>query len=172
MSTEIGLILLSVAALAAAAGLGVVAYRWHRRLVVAEPAARRCAALGAGLAVAPVGCMIFPGKAGPAECSAPLAAMLDLQPSDAADLAALCRPLDPEDAASLQAAVEGMRTRGEAFALTVRRADAERVFDVVGRRSGPGGELEPSEILWFSDVTEASRAQAAAQSADRDRCAG
>ena len=167
MSTVFGLILLSVVALAAAAGLGVIAFRWRRRLAVAEPAAQRCTTLEAGLAAAPVGCMIFRGEAGPVECSPPLAAMLNMAPADAADLATLCRALEPEDGARLKAATEGLRTRGEAFDLTVRRADAARILEVAGRRSQLVGDLEPSSAIWFSDVTGTSHAQAAAE-AERD----
>jgi len=69
VSSDFGLILIVLAALAVAGACGFLAFHYRRRSIEAARAAARAAEAQAVLAVAPVGCFTSARDAGPAHCS-------------------------------------------------------------------------------------------------------
>ncbi len=156
-----GLVLLTLAALAAAGVAGYLGFDCRRRLIAAERALKQARGAETALAVAPAGCFVFAG-AGSEQCCSPwLADALGSGPR--ADFAAICGALTEADGERLSAAVEGLSAGGSAFTMVVQRKDGGRDFEVSGT---PGSESHGA-VLWFADVTVPRRALAEAE-AQRD----
>jgi signal transduction histidine kinase len=163
VSSDFGLILIVLAALAVAGACGFLAFHYRRRSIETARAAARAAEAEAVLAVAPVGCFAFAQDDGPAHCSSWLAEALALGQAPS-DVAAVLAALAEADGALLAAAVERLRAEGGGFTLTVQRRDGARDFEVTGTRTG-GSDGAAGEVLWFTDVTAPTRALAAAEAA-------
>ena len=165
MIAEYGSVLIIAAALIAAAALGFVLFQTRRRLAAAEEAAARGAAAEAALSVAPLGCFCFAPPQGRVPCSAALAEALVLGEPETVDFEAVLSALAEDDRARLAEAAELLCAGGPDFMLTLRRKDANRVFEVTGNRAPPESAGLAGELLWFGDVTAAAAALADAEAA-------
>ncbi|MGH6953377.1 MAG: ATP-binding protein, partial [Alphaproteobacteria bacterium] len=93
---------------------------------------------------------------------------LGLAPNLRLDLNGILARLRPEDASALNAAVHGLRRRGETFTLTLETRDGARALSASGARLSATSGGIVGDILWLRDIT-ASVDRAARFAEERDR---
>ncbi|MFO0996873.1 MAG: ATP-binding protein [Alphaproteobacteria bacterium] len=76
--------------------------------------------------------------------------------------------LAADDASALNAAVTGLRDRGEAFDLDLQGAEGKRHFRMTGVRLRTDDMATPADVLWIREVSDAVAAMTAAN-LERDR---
>ncbi len=148
VSTQI-LILMIAAVAGASAIVGYALGRFFggRRLRDTEALGAR---LGATLATVPGGFVTWLDGGDPA-ISDGLAAMLD----DGSDFDAFLAKFGDTDREQITRRVEGLRTRGEGFSLTMLTIDAGQALRIDGRRA----RHAPLDVLWVADVTNETAVQ-------------
>ena len=156
-------------ALAALAGLGLCIWflqRTRKQLQASEARAdtaeRRAAGLGAELSASPLPRLLLtPSTAADSQPdAAALAALLGCDPASPIDTVLLLDRLDETSRARLAPALETLEEQGTAFDLRVRLRDPSRVLRLLGQPSG-SKDAGPSAVIWFEDVTETAREEAA-----------
>ena len=116
---------------------------------------RRTEEAEALLGIAPTAWLVWPAG-GTAERASPgLAALFGRPAGEGLNLAGVLSCLTAEDASALNAAVAGLRARGERFELSLVGAGGGRAFAVEGLRAGG------LDAAWFRSTSEASVARAA-----------
>ncbi|MBX6323339.1 MAG: PAS-domain containing protein [Rhodospirillaceae bacterium] len=161
------LVLLAVA-LGLAAGLTLQGWQLRRLRRERDWLRGELETTAATLNNAPAGYLLWHGEHTRAGA---LEGLLGLPPGTAS-YAAVRNAVASRNQLQLDAAVEGLRTLGAAFDLTVRLTDAPRVLQVIGRRFGVGaGSTPPVDLVWFHDVTAPIEA-VARLTRERDRLAG
>ena len=94
-------------------------------------------------------------------CSRRLAVLLGLAGGEESTPEAVLAALDPEDAAALSRRMLDLVRSGEGFAIPLTAANGRRLR-ATGVRADEASATALTSVVWFSDVTDESRAAAAA----------
>ena len=115
---------------------------------------RRAKVSEALLDVAPTAWLVWPVNGATERASPNLAALVGLSSGAAAGLGGVLSRLTAEDASALNAAVEGLRARGERFELSLMAADGKRAYAAEGLR------VVGMDAVWLRSTSEVSAARA------------
>lgn len=148
--------------------LAALALRYRRRWMAAEQrvlrAEKRAVSAEVTLASAPLGCLAFWYADEKIYGSASLLEALGLAAAKKAALKIVLEAFETATAERLSEAITNLRAEGTGFAMTLRRKDGERVFQVTGARASATTGSPPlgptvADLVWFDDITDLTRAR-------------